>query len=52
VPANLPYNLYMPYYPATYPYPPAGSIHPQIYAMYSLPPRYYPPIPVLLHYIL
>ncbi|KAJ7813604.1 hypothetical protein B0H14DRAFT_2852534 [Mycena olivaceomarginata] len=45
VPANLPYNPYMPYYPAAYPYPPAGLIHPQMYAMYSLPPRYYPPVP-------
>ncbi|KAJ7786987.1 hypothetical protein B0H14DRAFT_2955927, partial [Mycena olivaceomarginata] len=41
----LPYNPYMAYYPAAYAYPPTGSAHPQMYPMYQLPPRYYPPRP-------
>jgi hypothetical protein len=41
----LPYNPYMAYYPTAHAYPPTGSAHPQMYPMYQLPPRYYPPGP-------
>ncbi|KAJ6578243.1 hypothetical protein B0H19DRAFT_1062765 [Mycena capillaripes] len=41
----LPCNPYMTYYPAVHAYPSTGSSHPQMYPMYQLPPRYYPPGP-------
>ncbi|KAJ7938623.1 hypothetical protein B0H13DRAFT_2301664 [Mycena leptocephala] len=44
-PSAPPNTPYIPYYPAAYMYPPPGSYYSQMYPMYSLPPRYYPPAP-------
>jgi hypothetical protein len=45
-PSNLPNNTaYLPYHSGAYLYLPPGSFYSQMYPMYSLPPRYYPPAP-------